>query len=55
MKKDIVHPNIQKTELHIRETVLVDGKTEEIEKVISFPNAEVNDGTKSANKSDFKE
>lgn len=46
---------MQNTELHIRETVLVNGKTEEIEKVISFPNAEGADKSKSANKFNNKE
>lgn len=50
MKKDIVHPNIPKIELHIRETVLVDEKMEEIEKVVSFPNTETKDESKSVKK-----
>lgn len=42
MKKEIIHPNIDKVGIKIRNYALVDGKIEETEKEIQLPKAIVN-------------
>lgn len=39
MKKEIIHPNIDKVGIKIRNYALVDGKIEETEKEIQLPKA----------------